>query len=152
MIIVSACLLGYPCKYNGKSNLCREVIEYLKDKDYLAVCPEQLGNLPTPRAKSELYHCSPKDVFQKKGKIITENGKDVSASFIQGALKAFDFAINYEVSEAIVKENSPSCGHLYTYDGNFNQTRISQSGLFTYLLKKKNVKILTENNFKEQKK
>ena len=85
-IIVSACLLGYNCKYNGKNNQNEKIINYLKDKDYLAVCPEQLGNLPTPRKKSELNHCTSKDVFLKKGKVINEDYEDtLDRVFINGA-------------------------------------------------------------------
>ena len=151
-IIVSACLLGYNCKYNGKNNQNEKIINYLKDKDYLAVCPEQLGNLPTPRKKSELNHCTSKDVFLKEGKVINEDYEDVSENFINGALKAFDYAIKYQVQEAILKEKSPSCGFRCIYNGDFNSTLVNGEGLFAYLLKKHNVKILTEEDFREEKK
>ena len=128
------------------------IFNYLKDKDYLAVCPEQLGNLPTPRKKSELNHCTSKDVFLKKGKVINEDYEDVSENFINGALKAFDYAIKYQVQEAILKEKSPSCGFRCIYNGDFNSTLVNGEGLFAYLLKKHNVKILTEEDFREEKK
>ena len=69
-----------------------------------------------------------------------------------GALKAFDYAIKYQVEAAILKEKSPSCGFRYIYNGDFNSTLVNGEGLFAYLLKKHNVKILTEDDFKEEKK
>lgn len=116
-ILVSACLLGINCKYNGKNNKNDKIIQYLKDKDYIAVCPEQLGKLSTPRNKSELYHCSPQDVFLKKGKVINDKKEDVSENFVNGSLKAFEYVLTYQIEEAIVKEKSPSCGLKFTYNG-----------------------------------
>ena len=95
MILVSACLVGIDCKYNGGNNNNDNVLEYIKDKNYIIVCPEQLGGLPTPRLPAEIVNGEGKDVITKTAKVINKEGKDVSSNFIKGAYETLKIAKLY---------------------------------------------------------
>ena len=139
MIIVSKCLLGYNCKYNGKNNYSKKVIEYLKDKQYIAVCPEELGGLPTPRIPSE----------RKEDKVINRIGEDKTINFIQGANKALEIISPYTIDSAILKAKSPTCGKGLIYDGSFGSRLIKGNGVFAEKLLEKNITIENENSMFE---
>lgn len=142
MYLVSACLLGENCKYSGGNNECRWVKDFLKDKDYLPVCPEALGGLPTPRPPAELIN----------GRAIDKNGKDVTENFIIGAEKTLQEAkkkaeeLGQTLELAILKANSPSCGSGRIYDGTFTGKRINGDGIFAELLKKHDIPVITEED------
>jgi uncharacterized protein YbbK (DUF523 family) len=140
-VVVSACLIGRNCKYNGGNNENQKIINFLLDKEVISVCPEVMGGLSTPRLKSEID-------LKDKNKVINENKEDVSEFFIKGANIALNEALNNGVKLAIVKEKSPSCGSKKIYNGEFNGTLIDGSGMFTRLLKEKGIKVLTEEDFK----
>lgn len=140
-VIVSACLVGENCKYNGKNNRNEKIIEFLKDKEVILVCPEVMGGMSTPRLKSEILN----------GKVVSEKGDDVSQYFINGANIAMKKAIDSGAKLAILKEKSPSCGSKYIYNGEFNGTLIKGSGVFASLIGAKGIKILTEEDFMEEK-
>lgn len=137
-VIVSACLVGVNCKYNGKNNFNEKVSEYLKDKDVILVCPEVMGGLSTPRLKSEIL----------KDKVINELGDDVTSFFVNGAKKALDEALKNDVKVAILKQRSPSCGSKQIYNGKFNGTVVDGSGVFARMLKEHDIKVLSEEAFK----
>ena len=138
-ILISACLLGINCKYNGKNNY-NSLIEKLKEKYILIpICPEQMGGLSTPRNPSEI----------KGDKVISSAGDDVTTNFIAGANKALDIAKKENISIAILKEGSPSCGSNYIYDGTFTKTKVDGMGITARLLSNNNIKIYNENNFGE---
>ena len=115
-LLVSACLLGFECKYSGGSNkLSDEYIAQLKAKYRLIpVCPETAGGLPVPRDPSE----------RLGDKVISSKGKDVSAQFNKGAEIALYLARRYGCKKALLKRNSPSCGGEFIYDGSFSATLI----------------------------
>ncbi len=138
-IVVSSCLLGNNCKYNGKNNYCLELVEFLKNEQVIGVCPEQLGGLPTPRMPSEI----------KNKSVIRQDGKDVSVEFIQGAKKALDIAMKNGCKIAILKKKSPSCGFGEIYDGTFTSTVIKENGVTADLLYKNGIVVLNEENYKE---
>ena len=140
-VIVSACLVGENCKYNGKNNKNDKIIDFLKDKEVILVCPEVMGGLSTPRFKSEIVEGSEK--------VINELGEDVSNYFHSGARIAIEKVIDSDVKLAIVKEKSPSCGYKKIYNGKFDGTKIDGSGIFTRLLIEKGIKILTEEDFEQ---
>ena len=136
MILVSACLLGDNCKYNGGNNLNNKVIEYLKDKEYLKVCPEVLGGLRTPRSPSEIVD----------GKVINKEGIDVTKYFIKGKDEVLKLIKDKKIDLAIMKANSPSCGYKKIYDGTFSKNLIDGNGILVNELCKLGVKIITEND------
>jgi len=133
--LVSACLIGIECRYDGKSNLNKKCFELFKRGKLIPVCPEQLGGLQTPREKSEI---------QKNGKILTKSGKDVTKSFIKGAKETLKMAKLLEIKEAILKSKSPSCGCGKIYDGTFSGKLIKGDGTTAALLKKNKIIVITE--------
>ena len=136
-ILVSACLLGVDCKYNGGNNYNEKVMEYLKDKEIIPICPEIMGGLPTPRVASEI----------KDDKVITKDGKDVTANFLKGAEETLKLAKLLGVKKALLKAKSPSCGYKKIYDGTFSDTLIDGNGITAELLIKEGFTILTEKDF-----
>ncbi len=119
-ILVSACLLGYNCKYNGKNNYNSKIVELLKEHEVVPVCPEMLGGLSCPRIPCE-----------KVGdKIMDKEGNDCTKQFIKGAEIALNIAKEKQVDFAILQRRSPSCGYSLIYDGTFNGNLIVGSGIF----------------------
>ncbi len=139
MILVSACLLGENCKYNGKNNKNFFVIEFLKNKKYLKVCPEQLAGLGTPRLPCEILN----------KKVISISNEDMTDKFQKGADDTLEIAIINNCTSAILKEKSPSCGVNYVYDGTFSGKLINNMGITTTLLFKHGLKISSEKNIEE---
>ncbi|MFR5264127.1 DUF523 domain-containing protein [Clostridium sp.] len=142
MIIVSACLCGIDCKYNGGNNKNEKVIEFLKDKEYRMICPEEMGGLPTPRIPSE-------EVFASDGtmKVMSKEGKDVTAEFIKGAEFSLKVAKECDAELAILKARSPSCGKGIIYDGTFSGNLTEGNGVTADLFIKSGIKVLSENDF-----
>ncbi|MGL5329067.1 MAG: DUF523 domain-containing protein [Peptostreptococcaceae bacterium] len=134
MILVSACLLGIDCKYDDRNNENEKVKEYLNGKEFVIVCPEQLGGLTTPRDPSEIVEC----------KVLSNKGKDVSDNFSKGARETLKIAKLYNCKEAILKDGSPSCGSTYIYDGSFTKSKIHGEGVTTTLLRQNNIKVISE--------
>lgn len=135
-LLVSACLLGINCKYNGNNNKNDKILELLKDHDLIPICPETLGGLPTPRTPSEIQN----------DKVITKDGRDVTKEYQKGAEETLKIAKLYDCKIAILKEKSPSCGCGKIYDGTFSKTLINGDGMTTRLLKENNIKIIGESS------
>lgn len=136
-LLVSACLLGYDCKYCGGNNLMAEgAIKALREKYRLIpVCPESAGGLPTPRDPSE----------RKDGKVVSSRGKDVTAQFEKGADTACILYRKYACKAALLKANSPSCGIGTIYDGTFSGVLVSGDGLTAEKLQKIGAAVYTED-------
>ena len=146
MILVSACLLGINCKYNGDNNKNEKVEEYLKDKKFILVCPEQLGGLTTPREPSEIIKLGGNGVIDGKTSVINNKRLDVTKEFKKGAVEALKIANLYQCKKAILKEGSPSCGSSLIYDGTFKGKKISGVGVTTALLRKNGIEVISEND------
>ena len=99
-VLVSACLLGKNCKYDGKNNKNEKIISFLKDKEVILVCPEVMGGLSTPRLKSEII------TLENQIKVINERNQDVTSYFVQGAKSALKIALEQKIDYAILKEKS----------------------------------------------
>ena len=134
MILVSACLAGENCKYNGENNKNEKVLDFLKDKEYIKICPEVMGGLSTPRVPSEI----------KGDKVINKEGKDVTGYFKRGAIKALEIAKKTNPELIILKAKSPSCGFGKIYDGNFSNTLKDGNGITCQMLIDYGFKIITE--------
>ena len=104
MILVSACLLGIDCKYNGSNNDNAKVKEHLKNKAFVIACPEQLGGLTTPRDPSEIVKCDKDGIINENYKIISNKYVDVTRNFIKGANETLKIAKIYNCKEAILKD------------------------------------------------
>lgn len=132
------CLLGEPCRYDGKSvPLDGTIIEKLKEKYTLVtVCPEQEGGLPTPRIPAE-----------RMGKnVVRRDGVDVTAEYRKGAEVALSLCRRFGISIALMKAKSPSCGAGRIYDGTFSGTLTDGDGVTVSLLSGNGIKIFTEND------
>ena len=136
MILVSSCLVGKPCKYNGKSNYNERVVEFLMNKDFILICPETLGGLSAPRAPGEI----------RGERVIDAEGKDLTSFFRQGAEIVLKKAREYEADLCILKESSPSCGVHTVYDGTFSGKKIKGQGLTARLLSENGFKIISEKD------
>lgn len=136
-LLISACLLGFNCKYSGGSNkLCDERIAALREKYRLIpVCPETAGGLPTPRDPSE----------RLDGRVVSCKGADVTAQFSKGAETALILAKRFGCKKALLKEQSPSCGSGIIYDGSFTGALVPGDGLTAERLKAAGVKIYGES-------
>jgi len=136
MIMISACLAGVRCRFDGASKPNEKVIELVRQGKAVLVCPEQLGGMPTPRVPSEIVG----------KKVMSKEGKDVTANFILGAEEALKIAKMYGCKEAILKQKSPSCGSGVIFDGTFSKKKIKGDGMFARLLKKNGIKVRTEED------
>lgn len=140
MFLVSACLLGINCKYNGGNNKNKKVIEFLKNKKFIMVCPEELTGLGTPRIPCELIQKENGDI-----EIINKEGKNLTKKFLNGANEVLKIAKSNNVKKAILKAKSPSCGNGLIYDGSFTSTLVVGDGITTKLLKENNIEVFTED-------
>lgn len=138
-ILISACLLGVPCKYSGGSNLTKYLPELLKKHTLIPVCPETYGDLPIPRPPAE-----------KQGeRIVDQQGKDVTEAFQKGAQKTLAIAKEMHCEIAILKESSPSCGSQMIYDGTFSGKKIPGSGVTAQLLRENGISVFSEKQLEE---
>jgi uncharacterized protein YbbK (DUF523 family) len=134
-LLVSACLLGCRCRYDGKSCGNKDVIA-LKDKyEIIPVCPEQLGGLCTPRNPSE----------RNNGGVFMNDGTDVTDAYRKGAKEALYLARTLGADAAVLKAKSPSCGKGLIYDGSFTGRKIKGNGVTAELLIENGIQVFTED-------
>ena len=138
--LVSACLLGEKCKYSGGSNENPGVIGLGERYRLIPVCPEVLGGLPTPRPPAERL---------PDGRVVTREGKDVTAEYRSGAEQALALARKQGCVLAVLKERSPSCGRGRIYDGTFSRTLIPGSGVAAQLLEENGIPVYGESQLEE---
>ena len=147
MKLISACLLGIKCAWDGKDNYKSDkAIKLLDSETLIPVCPEQLGGLKTPRAPQEIQGGTGEDVLDGKCKVLNKNGEDVTQEFITGAEEALRIAKLFHVEDFIGKSKSPSCGCGQIYDGTFSQKLIAGDGVTTALLKRNGIGVITEEH------
>ena len=125
-IMVSACLTGENCKYNGGNNRNEKVLQLMAGNEMIAVCPEQLGGLPTPRISSEICN----------GVVTAKDGRIVDQEFRLGAERCLDIARREQPDLIVLQSRSPSCGVRQRYDGTFSGKLINGSGVTAQLLMK----------------
>lgn len=147
MILVSGCLLGVNCKYNGENNLSDELLSLLKSKGVVPVCPEQLGGLTTPRTPAEILDGDGASVLDGNGRVLNKHGVDVTSEFLIGAKESLKLAKLFDINIAVLKARSPSCGCGSIYDGSFSGKVKSGDGVTAALLKKNGIAVFTEENF-----
>lgn len=109
-VLVSACLLGVSCRYDGSHAWCPEVFDELWRSHFIPICPEQLGGLGTPRPPAVLDGGGGADVLEGKARVLTGEGEDVTPAFLKGAEEALRLALLAKAKKAILKDRSPSCG------------------------------------------
>lgn len=133
-VIVSACLLGDKCRYDGKSKECETVLKIKERFNLIPVCPEILGEMKTPRAPSEICN----------GRVISKTGEDNTKYFKAGAEIVLEIAKKNNCRTAILKEKSPSCGFGKVYDGSFSGTLTDGNGVTAQLLLENGIQIFGE--------
>ena len=148
-VLISACLLGKNCRYNGRHSKLTELEEI--DMEWISVCPEESGGLGTPRPSAEMQE-NAETILNGKGKIITNKGKDVTAEFIQGAEKSLQLGLEAEVKFAVLKSKSPSCGIGKIYDGSFTKTLKTGNGIFAHLCHENDIACISSDNINRIKK
>lgn len=124
-ILVSACVLGENCKYNGGNNFCPAAAELLKDYKILALCPEMLAGMGCPRTPIEIV----------EGVLMDQQGRNVDKAMNDAVAKAIEIVKQSQISLAVLQSRSPTCGVNQIYDGTFTGRLISGSGLFAQALK-----------------
>ncbi len=147
MIAISACLIGVPCRYNGKAATSKDLMKALKEEELLAFCPEILGGLPTPRQPAEIINGTGIQVLKRERKIFDRLGNDITAAYIKGAYCSLDLLKKHGVKEAYLKDNSPSCGVTKIYDGSFTQNKINGFGVTAALLNDSGITVYHELRF-----
>lgn len=135
-ILVSACLLGMNCRYNGKGELNRQVLELSQNAALIPFCPEIYGGLATPR-----------DPAERQGeRVVTAAGADVTAQYKKGAEEALRLAKVFGCRAAVLKERSPSCGRGQIYDGTYTRRLISGDGVTAQLLEQEKIPVFGETS------
>lgn len=138
-LLVSACLLGCRCRYDGASREHPMAKELAERHTLVSVCPEQLGGLPTPRPPAE-----------RRGElVVTREGDDVTAQYRRGAEETLRLCRGLDCAAAVLKEHSPSCGHGEIYDGTFSGTLTAGDGVTAALLRSCGVPVYGESRIEE---
>ena len=131
---VSACLCGFPCRYDGKSKPDERIKALYEEGRALPVCPEKLGGLTTPRTPCEIID----------GRVISSDGEDRTNEYLLGSQRVLELCKKHGIKKAILKQNSPSCGSTHIYDGTFSGTLIEGEGCLTALLRKNGIEVTGE--------
>ena len=137
MILVSACLAGEECRYNGTAFLCEKIAKLVEAGQAVAVCPEVLGGLPIPRTPAEILG----------ERILTVDGQDVTDEYRAGAEAAIRIALAAGCRMAILKARSPSCGSGRIYDGSFSGRTVDGDGVFAQCLKQAGITIYSDEEY-----
>lgn len=150
MIVISACLAGIACRYDGNDNLVTKIGELLEKEETVLICPEVLGGLPTPRMPAEIIGGNGDDVLDGTAKVMDQDGNDVTDIFIAGAYKALEQIKDLNPEYIILKERSPSCGSSVIYIGEFNGQKKDGYGVTTALFRRHGFTVISEEDFATQ--
>ena len=131
-VLVSACIMGVNCKYNGKNNENIAAMNFLKDKEVISICPEVLAGMKSPRSCAEIVD----------GRVVDENGNDVSLEYDKAVAVALSKIQNEEIDLVILQSRSPTCGVNQIYDGSFTGKLIPGMGLFAKALKQRGYNVI----------
>ena len=131
-VLVSACIMGVNCKYNGKNNENIAAMSFLKDKEVISICPEVLAGMKIPRSCAEIVD----------GRVVDENGNDVSLEYDKAVAVALSKIQNEEIDLVILQSRSPTCGVNQIYDGSFTGKLIPGMGLFAKALRQRGYHVI----------
>lgn len=140
--LISACLLGINCRYNGTSSRIQELENLIDSGRLISICPEILGGLDTPRKPCEIINQGSDSL-----RVMSKCGLDCTSEFQNGAQKALEIVKVCHIKKAILKANSPSCGSGYIYDGTFSGELTEGYGLTSKLLFENGIKLYNERNW-----
>lgn len=144
MLLVSACLAGLRVRYDASHKLDETIRTLVEEGRVATVCPEMLGGLATPREPAEILGGNGGDVLDGSARVVTVSGVDVTASFIEGALRTLEKARAMNATAAVLKEHSPSCGSTWIYDGRFSGKTLAGSGVTAALLRRHGIEVIAE--------
>lgn len=128
MILISACLIGINCKYNGENNFNKKALELVKSGQAIPVCPEQMGGLPTPRNPAEMR------MINNKKCVVNSKNEDVTKEFLKGADEVLKLVKELNIKKAVLQSRSPSCGVDKIYSGKFDGKLIDGNGILAQML------------------
>ncbi|WP_326511321.1 MULTISPECIES: DUF523 domain-containing protein [unclassified Cocleimonas] len=150
-ILISACLIGNPVRYNGSDLLLdHPLMTKWRDEERLVpICPEVAGGLPVPRLPAEIQFGDAEKVLDGKAQVLQIDQADVTKAFIDGANKALELALATHCKVAILTERSPSCGSSMIFDGTFTNEKILGIGVTTALLERNNIRVFNQNQLDE---
>ena len=148
-VLISACLLGKNCRYDGGHSHIKELDDL--DVDIIPVCPEEAGEMGTPRPAAEMQG-NAESILKGNGSVITNEGNDVTEKFIQGAEESLETGLIAGAKYAILKSCSPSCGIGKVYDGSFTSSLIDGEGIFAYLCRQRGIHCISSDDAKKIKK
>ncbi len=139
-ILISSCFLGDLVRYDGQEKTFSHqlIIQWKNEGRFIAICPEVSGGLTVPRA--------PAEITAKNSNVITNEGIDVTLQFEKGAQQALALCKKFHLKYALLKENSPSCGSTFIYDGSFNNQKTKGKGITTRLLENEGIKVFSEDS------
>ena len=144
-VLVSACLLGQPVRYDGRSSGHPDLLQtWQRERRVVPLCPEVAGGLPTPRPPAEIPGGQGGAVLDGEAQVVTVGGEDVSAQFLAGARLALELVRRHGIRVAVLKSGSPSCGNRLVYDGTFSGTKVSGEGVTSALLRREGVLVFSE--------
>ena len=146
-ILISACLLGNPVRYDGKSKLLHHAVlsELIAQDRVIGFCPEIAGGLPVPREPAEIRQGDGAAVIAAQAQVETRDGSDVTAFFLSGARQALALCRQHGIRVAVLTESSPSCGSKQIYDGSFSRNAIPGSGVTAALLQQHGVTVFNQH-------
>jgi uncharacterized protein YbbK (DUF523 family) len=142
MKLLSACLAGVPCRYDGQARGRAEMAALVKSGEARTFCPETFGGLKIPREPAEIVGGDGYDVLDGRARVMSQDGRDVTAEFLQGAEAVLALCQKLEVSEVLLKSKSPSCGVGRIYDGTFSRTLRAGDGVTAALLKRNGIPVI----------
>jgi uncharacterized protein YbbK (DUF523 family) len=153
-VLVSACLLGNPVRYNGLALIFKDEIltHWLGQGRLVSICPEVAGGLPVPRPRAEIINGDGSLVLNGRTGVINNSGQDVTNYFLKGAHKALELARSHDIKVAVFKEGSPSCGTGYVHNGSFSGIKKTGKGVAAALLEKNGIRVFSERELHEAKK
>lgn len=150
-ILVSACLLGVNCRYDGTGELNENVKKLMDGKvNLIPVCPEQLGGMKTPRNPVEIKNGSGNDVIDGNAGVFDRHGNEFTREFLNGANELLKLAKLFGCKKAILKSKSPSCGSEKIYDGSFSRTLKDGMGVSAAFLKNEGIEVISEKVLKRE--
>ena len=149
-ILVSACLLGAPVRYDGRALPLTEkdqiLARWTRQGRVVPVCPEVDAGMPVPRPPAEIVDGTAAGVLASTARVVDINGQDVSSFFLRGARLALDLCREHEISIALLTESSPSCGSSRVSDGSFSGVKIPGAGVTSTLLEKHGIRVFSQND------
>ena len=149
MILVSSCLAGLEVRYNGTHSLNSKLRKLVEENKAITICPELLGGFSTPREPAEIIGGDGEDVLDGKAKVIEKSGRDVTEIYLKGAYATLEKAKKINATIVVLKENSPSCGSLMIYNGEFKGKKIIGNGVTSASLKRNGLQVISEEQFVE---